>query len=502
MTQNLLEGIWYQRGDWNYHTGEVNLFGGALLEPGDLVRVTNRDGVSVQFPVMQITLTLDGGCRCTISSWGKAQVARENAPQTPVQRQLTQLGESAHRAMVSANGKNKVFHQPSPPSVSEGLTAGDTWFDTLNDNRINTWSGTAWEPFALGEDAIADLSITNAKIANGTIHNGKIANLDAGKITTGTLDAARIGAGSITASKLYVNSLSSVSANVGTLTTGVLMSSNYSAGSAGMRLDLTNGTADITGTVRANNGKLGGWTISSSEIYRSSASFGSPSGMYFGEDGLSITDKFQVDNRGNLRLAGNIVLGYHGIATANTQYPIFDLNADGTVYVGGRATNTDTNATFLRGNTVRIYSHTDGAVYLGSSGSTAITSDETMKDIREIDQRYEDFFMRLHPVLYKYHRIGHRTHIGYGAREVEQALTDSGITTEEFAGILIDRDVTICADEAQAETDQHYDELYSLRYQEFGALYALMLQKALRRIENLEARVSALEGNTGDAEDE
>jgi hypothetical protein len=63
-------------------------------------------------------------------------------------------------------------------------------------------------------------------------------------------------------------------------------------------------------------------------------------------------------------------------------------------------------------------------VYLGSSGSTAITSDETMKDIWEIDPRYEDFFMRLHPVLYKYRRTGHRTHIGYGAREVEEALTE------------------------------------------------------------------------------
>jgi hypothetical protein len=269
-----------------------------------------------------------------------------------------------------------------------------------------------------------------------------------------------------------------------------------------MKLDLSNGTADITGTVRSNSGNIGGWTISTSEIYRSSASFGSASGMYFGEDGLSITDKFQVDSGGNLRLAGNIVLGHHGIATANTQYPIFDLNADGTVYVGGRSTNSDTNATSVRGQTVRIYSHTDGAVYLGSSGSTAITSDETMKDIWEIDPRYEDFFMRLHPVLYKYRRTGHRTHIGYGAREVEEALTDAGITTEEFAGILIDRDITICADEAQAQTDQHYDELYSLRYQEFGALYALMLQKGIRRIENLEARFAGLEGSPGDTEDE
>jgi hypothetical protein len=40
----------------------------------------------------------------------------------------------------------------------------------------------------LGEDAIANLSITNAKIADATIQSAKIANLDAGKITSGTIN--------------------------------------------------------------------------------------------------------------------------------------------------------------------------------------------------------------------------------------------------------------------------------------------------------------------------
>jgi hypothetical protein len=53
-----------------------------------------------------------------------------------------------------------------------------------------------------GENAIADLAITDAKIANATISNAKIANIDAGKVTTGTLNAARIAASSITFDKL------------------------------------------------------------------------------------------------------------------------------------------------------------------------------------------------------------------------------------------------------------------------------------------------------------
>ena len=152
--------------------------------------------------------------------------------------------------------------------------------------------------------------------------------------------------------------------------------------------------------------------------------------------------------------------------------------------------------TVLRGSTVRIYSNqpktdgsegrNEGAVYLGSTGAIAVSSDENIKNIYEIDKRYEDFFMRLKPVLYTYKDIGHRKHIGYGARQVEQALIDSDISLEDFAGILIDNDVTITADESRVGKEVHYDELYSLRYEEFGALYALMLQKALRRIEELE----------------
>ena len=44
--------------------------------------------------------------------------------------------------------------------------------------------------------------------------------------------------------------------------------------------------------------------------------------------------------------------------------------------------------TSLWGISVRIYSHSSGAVYLGYSGSTAVTSDENLKDISDIDNKY------------------------------------------------------------------------------------------------------------------
>ena len=173
---------------------------------------------------------------------------------------------------------------------------------------------------------------------------------------------------------------------------------------------------------------------------------------------------------------------------------IVDCTTSGKYYYGASSGYTDESSlSALRGKTVRIYAHKSGAVYLGSSGSTAVTSDERLKNMEELDSRYEKFFMNLTPMLYTYKQNGHRKHIGYGARAVKKALEKSGLTTEDFAGILIDRDVTIGADEMQTDEDVHFDELYSLRYEEFGPLYAHMLQKAYKHINEQEQKICELE---------
>lgn len=157
------------------------------------------------------------------------------------------------------------------------------------------------------------------------------------------------------------------------------------------------------------------------------------------------------------------------------------------IYFGTSSSSSD-KVTNIRGNTVRLYAHTKG-VYLGSSGSTAVTSDENLKNIYEVDNKYIDFFNKLKPINYIYKQNGHRKHFGFGARQVEQALLDSGLTTEEFAGVLIDKDVTISADENQTGKDIHYDELYSLRYEEFVSLNTLMIQKALKEIQEIKNKI-------------
>lgn len=105
------------------------------------------------------------------------------------------IKDSQNYADHIGSGKNTVYFQDTQPTGG-AYVAGDTWFDTDDDNRIYKWSGAAWVAVLFGENAIADLSITNAKIAN----------LDAAKITSGYIAAARIDVDTLYIKKLWANS--------------------------------------------------------------------------------------------------------------------------------------------------------------------------------------------------------------------------------------------------------------------------------------------------------
>lgn len=167
-------------------------------------------------------------------------------------------------------------------------------------------------------------------------------------------------------------------------------------------------------------------------------------------------------------------------------------NGSDRVFIGS-GSEYDGITTNIRGNNVRIYAHDGGGVYLGYSGSTAVTSDENLKDIYELDDKYIEFFKNLKPITYIYKDTGHRNHIGFGARQVEKALEQAGLTTEQFAGVLKDKNVTISAEEAGTKEDVHYDELYSLRYEEFIALNTAMIQNLMKQNEELKTRLETLE---------
>ena len=79
-----------------------------------------------------------------------------------------------------------------------------------------------------------------------------------------------------------------------------------------------------------------------------------------------------------------------------------------------------------------------------------------------------------------------RFHIGFIAQDVEQAILDSGMTTQDFAGLVQHKD--------REEQIGEYADQYYLRYSEFIALNTFMIQKLTKRVEELEKKIAVLEG--------
>lgn len=95
--------------------------------------------------------------------------------------------------------------------------------------------------------------------------------------------------------------------------------------------------------------------------------------------------------------------------------------------------------------------------------------------------------MRLKPARYQLKSgASGRLHTGFIAQDVERALSESGLTTKDFAGL------TITPVEEVNEKDGIDDVFYRLRYGEFISLNTYMIQTLYRRISELEEKIKSL----------
>ncbi len=127
-----------------------------------------------------------------------------------------------------------------------------------------------------------------------------------------------------------------------------------------------------------------------------------------------------------------------------------------------------------------------GAIVASTEISTG--SDRRIKNSIEYDMgKYENFFMSLKPTQYKMNSgTSGRYHTGFIAQDVERALLDTGLTTQDFAGLTIEE----LADDFVK--DGVTERFYELRYGEFVSLNTYMIQKLYRRIEELESKINSM----------
>ena len=163
----------------------------------------------------------------------------------------------------------------------------------------------------------------------------------------------------------------------------------------------------------------------------------------------------------------------------NTVRGVRFLN-NGTLY-GLAALNSSNNVQF--GNATYNTSVFGRNVWLNGT-STAVTSDERVKKDFITLEKYEAFFDALKPCGFRY-KFGEsgRIHTGLKAQDVVQALEQSGLNTQEFAGVVLDNtDKDYFREVYGYVPDYVPDQLYSLRYEEFIPLNILMIQKNKRKI--------------------
>lgn len=120
-----------------------------------------------------------------------------------------------------------------------------------------------------------------------------------------------------------------------------------------------------------------------------------------------------------------------------------------------------------------------------SASESGNTSDERKKNsITELPDEYSILFDKLNAVIYKYNDgNSNRFHTGFIAQDVEKALAESGLTTQDFAAIMHKQGI----DEEGNEVDCYY-----LRYGEFVALNTNEIQKLKKRVAELENQLAKL----------
>ena len=91
MTQAILDAVWASIGGLEYTVGSCDIFHGLLVEPGDLVTITDKAGVAHTLAVMSLTMTIDGGCKTTLRATGESTTDASAAMQGSLGGKVSQL---------------------------------------------------------------------------------------------------------------------------------------------------------------------------------------------------------------------------------------------------------------------------------------------------------------------------------------------------------------------------------------------------------------------------
>lgn len=356
---------------------------------------------------------------------------------------------------------------------------------TINANKIN------FNGFATFNASGLLTSISGNVINTGTLDASKVtvSNLSANSITSGTLDASKITVTNLNASAITSGTFSANRISGGTIT-GITISgssitgSTFSTSGSSSTTTLSNGLMEIDGV--NNNYALysdayvrffsGGSRVISLEYIDGSITC---SKLYVGGYQPITTNTISLQSVSYANTAGYA----NSANSASSAGSASDLG--GTVYISG-ASN------------FRPYS--DGSIACGTTSGrwsmiyaltgTVYTSDRNQKNtIKDADERYLRFIDKVKPQTYKMNiNTSNRTHVGFIAQDVEEAMKECNISDKEFAGFIKSPKYDKITDGEYDPTGNLIGYDYGLRYDEFIPLLLLKIQDLQKQVDDLKVK--------------
>lgn len=172
MTQEWLDKILEKIKDTRYYPVSFSFMGDPRLDVGDVVTIVDAKNNLIDVPVMQHTITFDGGLLSEVASYG----FEEKEVKSPSEIALQRVKDDV-LSLQEITAKKATFNQLN--AVDAKITNLQASSITVNDANIL---------FArLDKANIQQGWITSVMIGDAQITDAKIKSIDATKITTGTI---------------------------------------------------------------------------------------------------------------------------------------------------------------------------------------------------------------------------------------------------------------------------------------------------------------------------
>lgn len=227
--------------------------------------------------------------------------------------------------------------------------------------------------------------------------------------------------------------------------------------------------AKIKGNIIATEGRIAGWDIST---YDMSPTISLPSLSSLDADNGIFMELY---TRGLSLSSGQSYLKINAEVSNIANTLSFSYNSYNGYYVHFK----DNGIVLMSGVdtvlTINEYGGQLQGTWFGTEDSPILSDQFYKNSIMPLSTDYSVMFDALQPVIYKYnHGKSDRYHLGFIAQDVEAAILEAGLTTQDFAGYVYDID-----------RDKR-----SLRYSEFIALNTYEIQKLKKRVAELEAQLN------------